>query len=183
MNRAIGRYVRFAEIAVVGVLSVFAFLTWQELSSLRKAPVVLPSYVFETTSDPANGMSIVSRGTWIASAGRSEPMQTVTIECRKARMECVESAAAVVFIGERGLLESKQTLFEVERWTDSEVVTKPTADRCASRELVLDVRNQKTMNRISASEEKGLCKELPARTLELVAGYRAKGEVEAPRGK
>ena len=136
--------------------------------------MVLPSYVFEPTMDPTHGMSIVSRGTWIASGGRTEPMQTVTIECRKPRMECVESAAAVVFIGDRGLLESKQTMFEVEKWTDTEVVTKPSVDRCASRVLVLDMHHQKTINRVSASEEKGLCKELPARTLELVAGYRAR---------
>lgn len=175
MTRTIGRYIRYAEIAVVGVLAIFAFLTWRELSALRKAPVVLPSYVFEPTTDPNHGPAITSRGTWIASAGRAEPMQTVTIECRKARMECVESAAAVVFIGERGLLESKQTIFEVARWTDAEVITKPSVDRCATRVLVLDVANRKTLNRVSASEEKGLCKELPARTLELVAGYRAKG--------
>ena len=174
MTRTIGRYIRFIEIAVVGILAIFAFLTWQELSALRKAPVVLPSYVFEPTVDPAQGMSIVSRGTWIASTGPAEPMQTVTIECRKARMECVESAAAVVFIGDRGLLESKQTTFEVEKWSDAEVVTKPSVDRCAPRVLVLDMTNQKTMNRVSASTEKGICKELPARTLELVAGYKAR---------
>ena len=174
MTRNVGRYIRFAEIAVVGVLAVFAFLTWQELSALRKAPVVLPSYVFEPGNDPGGGAAIVSRGTWIAASGPYEPMQTVTIECRKARMECVESSAAVVFIGDRGLLESKQTTFEVERWTDAEVVTKPAADRCASRVLVLDLKNRKTMNQVSASQEKGLCKELPARTLELVAGYKAR---------
>ncbi len=183
MTRTIGRYIRFAEIAIVGVLAVFAFLTWQELAALRKSPVVLPSYVFEPTTDPTHGMSIVSRGTWIASGGRAEPMQTVTIECRKARMECMESAAAVVFIGDRGLLESRQTPFEVEKWTDTEVVTKAFVDRCGSRVLVLDMQNQKTLSRVSASVEKGLCKELPARTLELVAGYRARGGVEAPLAK
>lgn len=183
VTRNLGRYIRFAEIAVIGVLSLFAFLTWQELSALRRAPVVLPSYVFERTTDPTHGPMIASRGTWIASAGRAEPMQTVTIECRKARMECVESAAGVVFIGERGLLESKQTIFEVDRWTDTEIVTKASVDRCGSRVLVLDLTEKKTVNRVSASEEKGLCKELPARTLELVAGYRARGEVEAPRPK
>ena len=180
MNRSLGRYIRFAEIAIVGVLSIFAFLTWQELSALRKAPVALPSYVFEPTSDPEHGAMIVSRGTWIATTGRAEPMQTVTIECRKARMECVESAAAVVFIGERGLLESKQTIFEVEKWSDAEVVTKPSVDRCGSRVLVLDIASRKALNRVSASQEKGLCKDLPERTLELVAGFRAKGEIEAP---
>ena len=183
MTRNAGRYVRIAEIAAIAVLSIFAFITWQELSALRKAPVVLPTYVFEPTNDPAHGAMIVSRGTWIASNGRAEPMQTVTIECRKARMECVESAAAVVFVGGRGLLESKQTIFEVARWTDAEVTTKPSADRCATRELVMDVSNRKTLNRLSESEEKGICREMPARTLELVAGYRARGEVEAPQSR
>ena len=174
MTRSMGRYIRWAEIAVVGLLSVFALLTWLELSALRKAPVVLPSYVFERTADPAGGVVIVSRGTWVASGGRAEPLQTVTIECRKARMECVESAAAVVFVSGRGLLESKQTIFEVDKWTDAEVVSKPSVDRCASRTLIMSVEGQKTLSRVSASEDKGVCKEAPARTLELVAGYRAK---------
>jgi hypothetical protein len=38
----------------------------------------------------------------------------------------------------------------------------------------MDLQNQKTLNRISESVEKGICKDLPARTLELVAGYRAR---------
>jgi hypothetical protein len=174
VTRSMGRYIRWAEIAVVGVLSLFALLTWLELSALRKAPVVLPSYVFERTADPAGAVIIASRGTWVADGGRAEPMQTVTIECRKARMECVESAAAVVFVSGRGLLESKQTSFEVEKWTDAEVVTKPSVDRCASRVLIMSVEEQKTVSRVSASEEKGVCREAPARTLELVAGYRGK---------
>ena len=175
MTRQLGRYIRYAEIAVVGVLSIFAFLTWQELSALRKAPVVLPTYVFEVTTHPEQGPTIVSRGTWIASGGRAtEPMQTVTIECRKTRMECVESAAQVVFVSGRGLLESKQTTFEVAKWSDTEVVTKPSVDRCASRVLAMDLKEQKTLNRVSESAEKGICKDIPAHTLELVAGYRAK---------
>jgi hypothetical protein len=174
------RYIRFAEIAVIGVLAIFALVTWRELTALRKAPVVLPSYVFETSNDAGQGPMIVSRGTWITSGGRVEPMQTVTIECRKARMECVESAAAVVFIGGRGLLESKQTTFEISHWNNAEIVTKPSVDRCGTRVLVLDQAEKKTMTRVSASQEKGLCKDLPERTLELVAGYRARDEVEAP---
>src|SRR5688572_28475383 len=159
VNRAIGRYIRYAEVAVVGLLAVFALMTWLELSALRKSPVVLPSYVFERTADPAGGVTIVSRGTWVASGGRAEPLQTVTIECRKARMECVESAAGVVFVSGRGLLESKQTIFEVEKWTDAEVVSKPSADRCASRVLIMSVEGQKTLSRVSESQEKGVCKD------------------------
>ena len=164
------RAVRMVEIAAVGVLAVFALLTYLELSSLRKAPVVLPNYQFEVLG---NG-SIATRGTWVSDKGPPEPLVTTTIECHKARMECIESAAMVVFVSGKGLLESQHTLFPVERWTEAEVVTRPVQGRCFARKLVFDLKEKRANSQASASEEKGLCREVPARTLELVTGYRAR---------
>src|SRR5688572_32927428 len=104
------RVVRMAEIAIVVVLGAFAALTYRELSSLRKAPVSLPSYQFEVT-DADGGKALNTRGTWITERGAPEELRTTTIECRKARMECIESDAKVVFeIGRASCREREQIL-------------------------------------------------------------------------
>ena len=164
------RAVRMVEIAAVAVLSIFALMTYLELSSLRKAPVVLPNYQFELLG---NG-SIATRGTWVSDKGPPEPLVTTTIECHKARMECIESAAMVVFVSGKGLLESQHTVFPVDRWTETDVVTKAVAGRCFERKLLFDLKEKRASSQATASEEKGLCKDIPARTLELVTGYKAR---------
>jgi hypothetical protein len=166
------RAVRIAEVGIIVVLAGFAALTYRELSDLRKAPVNLPSYQFEVTGDSDPARAVSTRGTWITDRGTPEELRTTTIECRKARMECIESDAKVVFVSGHGLLESSQTPYEVALWTEDSIVTKPAQGRCATRQLLLDLRLKKAMTRVGASEEKGLCRDTPARTLELVTGYR-----------
>ena len=174
MSHAFHRWVRIAEIVVVAVLSIFALMTWLELNALRKAPVVLPNYQFEVLKTPEGQPLVSTRGTWIAENGPPEPLLTTTIECRKDRMECVESAALVVFVSGKGLLEAQQAIFTVDRWDEREISTRPTANPCGTRQLVLDLEGKRALNKVSASEEKGKCRELPARTLELVTGYKVR---------
>ena len=166
--------VRGAEVLTITVLSIFAFFTWRELDALRKTPVALPSYQFEDTGGSDEARVVVTRGTWISENGPPDAMFTMTIECRKARMECVESAAMVEFVGGKGLLESQHTIFPVERWTEAELVTRPTPGPCSSRQLSLDLKEKRAMALATASEARGNCRESPARKLELVAGYRVR---------
>jgi hypothetical protein len=167
------RFVRIAEIAIVVVLGCFAALTYRELSALRRTPVSLPSYQFEV-AEVDGGKTVSTRGTWITERGAPEELRTTSIECRKARMDCTESDAKVVFVSGQGLLESTQTAYEVAVWTDESVVTKPVQGRCSTRQLLLDVKNRKAMSKVGASEEKGTCREQAARTLELVTGYKSR---------
>ena len=166
------RAVRIAEVGVILVLGGFAALTYRELSSLRRAPVSLPSYQFDVAGESEQTRSVNTRGTWINERGATEELRTTTIECRRARMECIESDAKVVFVSGQGLLESSQTPYEVALWNDEAIVTKPAQGRCATRQLLLDLKNRKAMSKVGASEERGLCREAPARTLELVTGYK-----------
>jgi hypothetical protein len=168
------RVVRIAEITAVVVLGGFAAITYRELSVLRKAPVSLPSYQFEVGGENDATRVVSTRGTWITERGTPEQILTTTIECRKARMECIESDARVVFVSGQGLLESNQTAFEIERWTDVAIVTKPTQGKCATRQLLLDLGEKRATSRVGPSQEKGVCREQPARKLELVAGYKAR---------
>ena len=168
------RAVRIAEVGAIVILGAFAALTYRELSQLRKAPVSLPSYQFEVGGDNDASRVVTTRGTWITDRGTPEQILTTTIECRKARMECIESDARVVFVSGQGLLESNQTTFDVDLWSEAAIVTKPTPGKCATRQLLLDLRQKRATSKVGASEERGICREQPPRTLELVTGYRAR---------
>ena len=168
------RLVRIGEAGVILILGGFALVTYRELTGLRKLPVSLPSYQFEATGGTDADRMVTTRGTWITEKGVPERLLTTTIECRKARMECTESEARVVFVSGQGLLESEQTSYQVDRWNDAEIVTKATPGKCATRQLLLDLKGQRATTKVSASEEKGTCRELPARTLELVTGYKVR---------
>jgi len=166
------RAVRIVEVGVILVLGGFAAMTYRELSTLRKAPVSLPSYQFNVTGESDAERIVSTRGTWITERGTPEELLTTTIECRKARMECIESDAKVVFVSQQGLLESHQTSFEVANWSEAGIVTKPTQGRCATQQLLIDLREKKAVANIGPSQEKGICRERPARKLELVTGYK-----------
>lgn len=168
------RWVRIGEIVVVTVLGGFALMTYRELSALRKFPVSLPNYQFEITGDSEADRVVSTRGTWITERGTPEQLVTTSIECRKQKMECLESTARVQFVSGQGLLESQHTTFEVGSWNDSGIVTKPTQGECATQQLILEFKAKRALAKIGASEDKGKCREHPARTLELVAGYKVK---------
>jgi hypothetical protein len=168
------RFVRIAEIGVILVLAGFALITYRELSALRRFPVSLPSYQFELAGESEASRVVKTRGTWINDKGTPEQLLTTSIECRKARMECIESAARVVFVSGQGLLESNQSAYEVATWTDAAIVTRPLQGQCATRQLLIDLKDRRAQSKVGASEEKGICRERPARTLELVAGYKAR---------
>jgi len=169
------RYIRYAEAAIVAILLVFALWTYHELSVLRKAPVYLPNYEFEVTG-PADAPVVQTRGTWVAGERVGEPLRTISIECRKATMRCVESSAGVVFVGDRGVLEVSPSDFEVDRWTDKEVVTKTLEGPCNTRTLTLDLAQKRATSRVSASSKGVRCVEAPERTLQLLAGYKARAD-------
>ncbi len=175
-KRRLHSAVRVAEIATIVVLTVILIITYRELAMLRKFPVALPNYQFEVLLSGDKVDRVQTRGTWIAQSGPPEPLQTTTIECRKSSMQCVESSALIVFVGDKGVLESAQTTFEVERWNDREIVTKAVSAPCSDRTLVLNLIEKLAVVRASASQEKGRCAEIPPRTLELVAGYKIRAE-------
>ena len=91
-------------------------------------------------------------------------------------MECVESAAEVVFISCKGLLESAQTVYAIERWNEREIVSRPAPARCGDRVLVLDLGQRRATTRIAAPEDDARCKAQAARTLELVTGFKVRAD-------
>jgi hypothetical protein len=168
--------IRFAYVAVVAVLAVFALLTYQELQRLRSAPVILPNYAFYIVNDPEKASVVQALGTWYVAGGPTptETLQTTTIECTKTRLQCVESTA-VVSVNEKGFLDSISTVFEVERWTDDEIVTKPEKGRCTTRIISIDLVKRLASSVIAAIPDAEKCKEQPG-TLKLESGAKARSD-------
>jgi hypothetical protein len=173
LSPAVHRYVRYVESDAVGGLLIFGLLTYYELSQLRKVPVALPNYEFELV--PGSDPIVRTRGTWISGTGIPGPVQTTTIECRKFTLRCTESSAAIVFLEGKGLLESKLTEFEIDRWTDKQIVAKPVVERCIVRTLSIDLVEKRALSRLSSNPEDTRCEQMPDRSYELVAGYKVKG--------
>ena len=175
LSRAAQQYIRYAEVGVVLVLGIIAFITWHELNELRKAPVALPNYEFEISRGADAGNVVQTRGTWISDKGIPDSLQTTTLECRKQTMRCAESSAAVVFVEGRGVLESRLTEFDVDRWNDKEIVAKPYSDRCMTRTLSLDLVARRARSHVNpVTDDSGRCRPQRERSLELVAGYKLK---------
>jgi len=169
--------IRVVEIVIVFVLAAILLWTYRELSLLRKIPVALPNYEFDA-QPRSNPERVTTRGTWIAQQGPPEALQTTTIECRKDTMQCIESAAVVVFVGDKGVMESVHTTFDVEAWDDKSITTKQVQGPCADRKLTLNLAEKRATSRVSAGREGGKCTATPERTLELVAGYKFREELQ-----
>lgn len=163
----VDKVVRFAYVSLVAVLAAFALLTYQELQRQRSIPVILPHYAFYIIDSPEKASVVQAMGTWYVTEGpaAAENLQTTTIECRKSRLECVESTAAVA-VKENRLLDSTPAVFEVERWTDAEIVTKPEKGKCTTRLVSIDLANRLAISVIAAIPGAEPCKEQP-RTLKL----------------
>ena len=176
MGSRADKAIRFAYVAVVAGLAVFALLTYQELQRQRSAPVILPRYGFYIVNNPEKASVVHALGTWYVADGPSpeETLQTTTIECRKTRMQCVESTATVSVL-ERGFLDTISTVFEVERWTDDEIVTKPETKKCTARIVSLDLANRRVSSVIAVIADAENCKEQP-RKLMLGSGMKARSD-------
>ncbi len=170
------RIIRLAEIVIVLILGTYAVLTYRELKSLRAAPVILPAYWFYVAAVADDVQRVQARGSWVSKDSSPEFLHTTTIECVKAKMQCMESSA-VVAVNEGGFLETVQTMFDIESWTDKEIVTKPDNQPCASRTLSLDIAGKQAKSVVMNKPGQKTCKPAPAgeQVFKLVAGSQSRG--------
>ena len=168
------KIIRAAEIVVVLILGVYAAMTYRELKNLRASPVILPAYWFYVATTLDQVQRVQARGSWVSKNSSPEFMHTTTIECVKAKMQCMESSA-VVAVNEGGFLETVQTLFDIESWTDKEIITKTDTQPCATRTLLLDIVNKQAQSTVVNNPAAKTCKPAPAgeQIFRLVAGHQS----------
>ena len=171
------KLVRYAEIFVVSILLIYAVLIYRELKMLRAAPVVLPAYWFNAASELGQVQRVQARGSWVAKEPSPEFLHTTAIECIKAKMQCMESSA-VVAVNDGRFLESIHTMYEIESWTDTEILTKTDVQPCTTRTLSLDIANKQAKNVVVNKPTAASCKTTGAeeQTFNLVTGFQAKAD-------
>ncbi|MCY7388568.1 MAG: hypothetical protein LH481_10970, partial [Burkholderiales bacterium] len=161
------------EIVVVAVLLIYAGFIYREVKMLRAAPVVLPAYWFNAASDGGQVQRVQARGSWVTKDASPEFLHTTAIECVKVKMQCMESSA-VVAVNDGRFLESIQTLYDIESWTDTEIHTKTDVQPCANRTLTLDIANKQAKNVVLNKPGTPSCKSTSAeeQTFNLVTGFQ-----------
>lgn len=104
-------------------------------------PVTLPSKHVITEMWDRGYVS--AQGTWTITGGETaDPEQTSTLECDRARLECVEATATISHLLGPFLSVATDT-YEIERWDSQEIVTKPKQFGC--------VRSVRRLNRVQKS--------------------------------
>jgi hypothetical protein len=143
---ALKEYQRYNRIAQTGELNLE---TWRRLMSdltvSTTKPIPLPASQFNG-SDWEKGF-VSASGSWVNS-GDVEPVmpQVSNIICAKGLGYCTESLA-ILF---DGLLKADTNIFEIERWDDFEIVSKPLQSNCTrtvtrlnrSQKLVTSIRSK-----------------------------------------
>jgi len=177
LNRQQARLIRTVYVVVILLLVGFGYHTWKQLQGLRSLPVVLPNfwfYVAQSMDKPV----IQTNGTWIVTEGpqQRDRVQTSTIECQQARMQCIESTA-VVLVGAGSFLESIPRTHEIEVWNEKEVITKPLTTDCSAHILTLNIPEKTVTAAVTLREGKTECKDAP-RKLKLDDGKKVREEAE-----
>ena len=171
------RFIRYIEIIVVLSLLGFSAIIYRELRTLRASPVVLPAYWFNVVSNAGKVQNVQARGSWSSKVASPDVMHTTAIECFKARMQCMESSA-VVAVTDGRYLESVQTIFDIDTWTDAEIRTKADVQPCSSRTLTLDIANRQAKSVVANKAGGASCNGNAGeeQTFSLVAGFLVNAE-------
>ena len=171
------RLIRYAEIVVVAILLVYAAFIYRELEKLRAAPVVLPAYWFNTALEAGQVQRVHARGSWVGKQTSPEFLHTTTIDCVKSKMHCMESSA-VVAVNDGRFLESIQTMYDVESWTENEIHTKADLQTCAIRKLRLDIANKQAQSVVVKKPTVESCKSatIEEQTFNLVTGFQVNAD-------
>jgi peptidoglycan hydrolase-like protein with peptidoglycan-binding domain len=116
---------------------------------LEAEPVSLTPYSF---SDMFWNDYVFANGTWVIENDKQGfPLQTTTIHCHREWNHCLE-ATAIVMMGNH--LSVDIDYYEVERWDEHEIVTKPKKNLCVRYTLRLS-RSQKQVTGLRITTVKG----------------------------
>lgn len=166
------RLIRTVYLVLIVFLAGFAFFTYRQLQAVRNSPVHLPNYWFYIVDTPGKGSLIQANGSWVVTEGAAPAgqLQTSTIECQQAKMMCMESTA-VVSVREGSFLESFPRAYEIESWTDKEVLTKPSTTECSAYTLRIDLVERTAYTVVTGVPGISECKDRP-RKLKLDNGSK-----------
>jgi len=144
----------------------------KDLETLDQKPTSLPRRFVYTDQWAAGYVS--ASGTWvIAGEEQSFPQQTSKFDCDRRNGTCTEVTAILTSDGGGGRLSIDTDTYEIERWDEQEIVTKPLQFGC-TRYVKRISRLQKTASGIrSTTKADAGCKgmDLDEKYLKLADGF------------
>ena len=108
-------------------------------------------------------------GTWtVTGEDMTSPEQTSNITCDRAQAVCREATARISRMGTTRLLAVDVYTFEIERWNDEEIVTKPRQFGCTGTTHRW-IRSEKSLTGVrSTTSNEGSCRAFERRETQLV---------------
>lgn len=144
-----------------------------DMNTMQHQTVSLPRLSFSTSLWDKGYVS--ASGTWILSNDKmGEPEQTTKITCDRAMNVCTEAVAIVQGKGSDRSLYLDVDTYEIERWDDREIVTKPLEFGCV-RHVRRFNKIQKTVTGIrSTISNVEMCKDVETKEMymELTDGFK-----------
>jgi len=112
--------------------------------------------------------SVSADGTWtVAGEPMVWPEQTSTITCDRAQAVCREATALISGKGPTRILTVELHTYEIERWNDEEIITKPLQFGCTGTVRRWN-RIQKTVTGVrSTTSNEGSCREVEREEVDL----------------
>lgn len=127
-----------------------------DMETFEYKPISLPLlHIFTDFWD--NGF-VSASGTWVFSNDKmGEPEQSSKIICDRSTNTCTEATAIIYHSGNYGLFVDIDR-YEIERWDEHEIVTKPREFEC-TRYVIRFNKLQKSVTKIrSTISNEGMCK-------------------------
>lgn len=170
LKPVVRQMIRLGYLLLLIALAGYAAIIYRQLQALRQRPVALPNYAFYVVDHPEKASVIQVVGSWIVDAGTpaQKAVQTTSLECRKIKLNCIESTA-VVTLEEGGYLETTPLIHEIEQWNETELVTRPSRAACTERVVRIDIAMRKTTMTATRVASAKACNE-PAGTFTLGSG-------------
>jgi len=129
-------------------------------------PVLLPSLsVYTDTWDKGY---LIAKGTWVLSNDQMLwPEQTTQIECNRDKNSCTEVTASISRFGGSPSLVLELNSYEIERWDNYEIVTKPVETALGCVRYIRRInRLQKSVTGIrSTISKESFCSEVESKEL------------------
>ncbi len=135
----------------------------KDMKFLNNQPVFLPG--LSVYVDDLNFDLIWASGTWIRTNGKiPNPEQTSKIECWRNQRRCIEAMAAIDRRSSfGGRLSINIDEYEIERWDDYEILTKPIQFGCVRYVLRFNLVLKSVTKLRTTNRTEGICKTVETR--------------------
>jgi hypothetical protein len=149
----------------------FSFDTVQAVRAdeeiLNSSPISLrPKQVFTDRWDRGD---VSADGTWtVAGEAMAWPEQTSTITCERAQAVCREATALISGKGSGRILTVDVQTYEIERWNDEEIVTKPRQFGCTGTVQRWNRRQKSVTGVRRTTSNEGSCRDVERIEVDLV---------------